>query len=83
MNIVQDNLETTITINNPAFIEEKSLLDSAPWLIRVLSRPFTNPYYFRFRADFTLRLNNSEEIIEKKGRGIFEMMLLRGLQTVR
>ncbi len=79
----QDNLETAITISNPEFIEEKYLLEDAPWFVKVLSKPFTNPYYFRFKSDFELNIKDHGEQINKTGSGIFEMMLLRGLQTVR
>ncbi|MCF6334216.1 MAG: polysaccharide deacetylase family protein, partial [Spirochaetales bacterium] len=79
----QDNLETAITISNPEFIAEKYLLEVAPWFVKVLSKPFTNPYYFRFKSDFELNIKDHGEQINKTGSGIFEMMLLRGLQTVR
>ena len=83
MNVTQDNLNATIFIDKPVLIEAKYLLDSAPWIVRVLSRPFSNPYYLRFKADFNLNITEGGKTVNKKGSGLFEMMLLRGLQTVR
>lgn len=37
----------------------------------------------RFNADFNLKITDDTGETEKTGTGIFEMMLLRGLQTVR
>ncbi len=83
INVKQSNMDVTIKISSPTIIEAQSLLDKAPWYIRILSRPFTNPYYFRFNADFTLECKGLTGTVDKKGKGIYEMMLLRGLQTVR
>ena len=83
MDITQKNLHAEIAVTRPVFIEAQYLLSGAPWIVRVLSRPFVNPWYFRFNADFTLSLENSQGKGNRKNTGIFEMMMLRGLQTVR
>ncbi len=83
INVTQPDMDVTIKISSPVIIEAQSLLDKAPWFVRVLSRPFTNPYYFRFNADFTLEYKGPSGTVNKQGKGIYEMMLLRGLQTVR
>lgn len=83
INVKQSDMDVTIKISSPVIIEAQSLLDKAPWFVRILSRPFTNPYYFRFNADFALAMESPAEKTNDKGSGIFEMMLLRGLQTVR
>ncbi len=68
-----------VSINNPRLIESMSLIAGLPPVIRAVVRLFTNPYYFRFKADYTLRLGSAS----LKGKGIFEMMLLRGKHTIR
>ncbi len=83
MNIMQKKLNASVNVAHPVFIEAQYLLSNAPWIVKVLTRPFINPYYFRFSADFTLTLNTPDESKSESGKGIFEMMLLRGLQTVR
>ncbi len=84
INVGQDDMTAGLEISNPVFIEAQALLDAAPWIVRVLMRPLENPYYFRFNADFNLTVKTKEGgTAEETGKGIFEMMLLKGLQTVR
>ncbi|MCK5200549.1 MAG: hypothetical protein KAR21_19475 [Spirochaetales bacterium] len=82
MNVVQKDMQTKINITDPVFIEARDLLENQPWLVKNLSSLFINPYYFRFNADFHLRIENSTHTVEKSGNGIFEMMLLREKQTI-
>ena len=83
MDVVQNEMQTVIQITDPVFIEVKNLLEDLPWLVKNTTRLFTNPYYFRFNADFHLKISDSTGTTVKTGKGIFEMMMLRGLQTVR
>ena len=82
VNVVQKDMQTKINITDPVFIEARDLLENQPWLVKNLSSLFINPYYFRFNADFHLRIENSTHTVEKSGNGIFEMMLLREKQTI-
>ena len=76
-------LQVIVSITEPVIIEVKDLLEDLPWLVRSVSGIFVNPYYFRFDVDFDLEITGTTGTTEKAGTGIFEMMLLKGLQTVR
>ncbi len=83
IDIIQKDIQTKVDITDPLFLEAKDLLENQPWLVKTFSSFFINPYYFRFNADYYLRIKNSTHTIEKTGHGIFEMMLLREKQTIR
>ncbi len=83
INVVQKEVQTKILITSPVFIETRNLLENLSWPIKSVTRLFTKPYYFRFNADFHLKILENNETTEKNGSGIFEMMMLKGLQTVR
>ena len=67
----------------PVFIETRNLLEHLSWPVKSITRLFTKPWYFRFSADFHLKISETNGTTEKNGSGIFEMMMLRGIQTIR
>ncbi len=83
LNVKQKEMEISIIITDPVFIEAKDLLEDLPWIVRGIIKIYTLPYYFRFSAKFKLEFRRNNRIIEKNGTGIFEMMLLKGKQTIR
>ncbi len=68
-----------ITIDKPRIIEAMSLISGIPPVLRGLVKLFVNPCYFRFRANYTLKIG----LETLSGKGIFEMMLLGGKHTIR
>lgn len=51
-------------------------MEDFPRIVQMLTKPFINPYYFRFRAKMNVRINieNTEDRITAEG--IYELMLL-------
>jgi predicted secreted hydrolase len=72
-----------IVLSQPVLVQAGSLIESLPRFTRFIAGLFSRPYYFRFRSRFMLLLDIEGVHIEKQGTGLFEMMLLRGRQTVR
>ncbi len=70
-----------IIISNPVFIDERYLLKDAPLPVRIAGRLFVNPWYFRFKSDYRLCVKDSHENRCVAGDGIFEIMLLRKIDT--
>jgi len=72
-----------IALSQPVLIHAGSLVKSLPRFTRFIAEFFARPYYFRFGSQVVLTLDIEGEYIEEQGTGLFEMMLLRGRQTVR
>ena len=83
IDIVQKEFHSKFHITNPSLIEAKDFLEDFPWAVRWTVGLFTNPYYFRFDADFYMEISDSTGRTVEAGNGIFEVMLLKGKQTIR
>lgn len=75
--------QAELNITDPKIIEAKALLEGAPRIIRTAAGLFVNPYYFRFKSNYDLELLTDGKSERIKGDGIFEIMMLRGKQTIR
>ena len=66
-------------ITGDKIIDEKNLLEQLSPLVQRLASLFVRPYYFRFDSSYSVEYDG--QIYE--GRGIYELMVLRGKQTIR
>jgi hypothetical protein len=67
-----------ITITQPQIIEARSLLEDFPHFIQIIAKWIVNPYYFRFRANMTIKVDLGETHEIVNGEGLYELMLLSG-----
>lgn len=63
--------------SEPQPIESVSLLGMLPRWKRLMARFFSNPYYYRFRADMEMQLGLAGENKAFSGQVLYELMFLK------
>ena len=89
IDVVQKNMQIKLKISDPVileetyFLEDEAFQNKMPWYVRSIARIFAKPAYFRFNAKFDLDITGDTGTIKKSGTGIYELMLIKGKQTIR
>jgi len=72
-----DDLAVEFTLTNPVLIESIDPLGNETGLKKIISHLFSKPLYVRYNADLELSVEENGKKDSKKGKGLYEIMILR------